>query len=419
VEQPKSKDPQRELEIALSELEERVDRLRALYEQYFMGYEKIEPSVQRKDVDRRFTALRKQQIRNTASRFRFNVITQKFNTYAMYWTRVCRQIEEGTFKRHIAKANRRFGGPTTTTTKQREPESSIDVDLTDFDDDLDAVLAEANAAAEAYGRGSQDTVPPGTPSIPTPNPVTVLTPNTAFAAAEAQRSARHVALPPGARQPLLIRRTPAQATPPASEPRPAPPPPAALAHAVVNAGAKPAPTSVGRIATPGAAAPPASPPKQAPPSMNRVPSAATASPHRSPAAGAPPPQQQAGSVNRVPAAVPASANRVPVAAPAPAPKAPAASSAPSPNVGNRPPPPQAPASPLRIPTSPAPYRPVARPPGSANRIPVTRTPGTPIVPVGRPPSTGKIPSSEGSEPTPPSRRPPPPLPSQSTKKTER
>ncbi|MDF2697306.1 MAG: hypothetical protein K0S65_5689, partial [Labilithrix sp.] len=79
MEQPKSKDPQKELEIALAELEERVDRLRASYEQYFMGYEKIEPGVQRKDVDRRFTLLRKQQIRNTALRFRFNVVTQKFN----------------------------------------------------------------------------------------------------------------------------------------------------------------------------------------------------------------------------------------------------------------------------------------------------------------------------------------------------
>ena len=84
MEQPKSKDAQKELEIALSELEERVDRLRALYEQYFMGYEKIEPSVQRKDVERRFVALRKQQMRNTAMRFRFNVVTQKYNTYAMY-----------------------------------------------------------------------------------------------------------------------------------------------------------------------------------------------------------------------------------------------------------------------------------------------------------------------------------------------
>ena len=170
MEQPKQpKDAQKEIELQLSELEDRVDRLRALYEQYFMGYEKLEPSVPRKDVDRRFMLLRKIQLRNTAVRFRFNVITQKFNTYAMYWTRVCRQIEEGTFKRHIQKAKRRFGDEAEAKKpKLREEEgSSIDVDLGDFEDeepDLDAILREADAAAVAYGNAASDTLPPAAPS---------------------------------------------------------------------------------------------------------------------------------------------------------------------------------------------------------------------------------------------------------------
>ena len=70
-----------ELDNALEELENRLDRLRALYEQYFLGIEKIEPSVQRKDVDRRFWMLRREQIRNTARRFRLQTITQRYNTF--------------------------------------------------------------------------------------------------------------------------------------------------------------------------------------------------------------------------------------------------------------------------------------------------------------------------------------------------
>lgn len=172
MEQPKqkqTKDAHKEIDVQLSELEERVDRLRALYEQYFMGYEKLEPSVPRKDVDRRFMLLRKTQLRNTAVRFRFNVITQKFNTYAMYWTRVCRQIEEGTFKRHIQKAKRRFGDDATPRKPgvREEEESSIDVELGDFEDgdyDLDSILREADAAADAYGNAASDTLPPAPPS---------------------------------------------------------------------------------------------------------------------------------------------------------------------------------------------------------------------------------------------------------------
>ena len=49
----------KEIELELEELETRIDRLRALYEQYFMGIERLEPQVPRKDVDRRFQELRK------------------------------------------------------------------------------------------------------------------------------------------------------------------------------------------------------------------------------------------------------------------------------------------------------------------------------------------------------------------------
>ena len=55
-----------EVDNQLEELEIRVERLRALYEQYFLGIEKIEPAVPRKDVDRRIWVLRRTQIRNTA-----------------------------------------------------------------------------------------------------------------------------------------------------------------------------------------------------------------------------------------------------------------------------------------------------------------------------------------------------------------
>ncbi len=92
----------------LEELELKVDRLRALYDQYFMGIEKIEPLVQRKDVDRRIYQMRREQIRNTALRFKFNMIVQRFTTFATYWQRVARQIEEGTYRRDLMRARAAF-----------------------------------------------------------------------------------------------------------------------------------------------------------------------------------------------------------------------------------------------------------------------------------------------------------------------
>ena len=98
-----------EIEKFVSDLEIAVDRLRSLYEQYFMGIEKIEPMVPRKDVERRVYVLRKEQIRNTAQRFRFQMLLQRYNTYQTHWQRICREIENGTYKRHLIKARQRFG----------------------------------------------------------------------------------------------------------------------------------------------------------------------------------------------------------------------------------------------------------------------------------------------------------------------
>ena len=100
---------QGEIETLVGDLETRIDRLRALYDQYFMGIEKLEPNVPRKDIDRRIFILRKVQIRNTGIRFRFQMILQRYNTYQTYWQRICRKIDDGTYKRHMLRAEARFG----------------------------------------------------------------------------------------------------------------------------------------------------------------------------------------------------------------------------------------------------------------------------------------------------------------------
>jgi hypothetical protein len=99
------------LELQIGELDVAIDRLRSLYDQYFMGIERIEPAVPRKDVERKIHVLRKEQIRNTALRFRFQMILQRYNTFQSHWQRICREIENGTYKRHVYRADRRRSAP--------------------------------------------------------------------------------------------------------------------------------------------------------------------------------------------------------------------------------------------------------------------------------------------------------------------
>ena len=116
---------QSEIEKAVGDLETRVDRLRSLYDQYFMGIERIPPGVSHKDVERRIQLMRKEQIRNTGLRFRFQMLVQRYNTYQSYWIRITRQIEEGTYKRDLVRAKKRVEAPAST--RVSEAPTSIDV----------------------------------------------------------------------------------------------------------------------------------------------------------------------------------------------------------------------------------------------------------------------------------------------------
>lgn len=129
-----------ELATAVDELDSRLERLRVLMEQYFQGIEKIPPFIVQKDVDRRIWVLRREKIRNTGTRFRFQQIIQRYNTFNSYWTRILREIENGTYKRDVLRAKKRFG---TAGRKEAardgtsEPPQSVDLDMdVDLEDDL-------------------------------------------------------------------------------------------------------------------------------------------------------------------------------------------------------------------------------------------------------------------------------------------
>jgi hypothetical protein len=284
----------RDIEKEIGELEERVDRLRALYEQYFLGFEKLEPAVPRKDVDRRFMILRKENIRNTALRYRFNVVNQKYNTYAMHWTRICRQIEEGTFKRHVKKAQERFGDTSTAAAARRrareEVDKDFDVDI-DFEDldatNMDDVLAEADRAASKYERAPIDTLPPGSGPASRPTPPPGSAPRQS-PSSPIDRVARPVALPAGKSGPKLIRKivkgpdsAPDSAPTPAPQTAPTPPPqpaPAARPHASPSGsirGPMPSAPQIRPMNAPGPQSERRLPVPAAPPSDRRMPAAAT------------------------------------------------------------------------------------------------------------------------------------------------
>lgn len=83
-----------------------LETLRGRFEQYFQGSERIPPDQQRKDLFRRIHHLEHQTLNNTSAKFRLQNLSQKFRSYNEYWSRTLRQIEDGTYSRHVAKAKK-------------------------------------------------------------------------------------------------------------------------------------------------------------------------------------------------------------------------------------------------------------------------------------------------------------------------
>jgi hypothetical protein len=94
------------IEELLDHCDTTLDRVKVLYEQFFLGIQKQPPTHLHTDVERKLRELQQLQIRNTALRYRFATIQQKFGSYNSYWRRTLRQIENGTYHRNLAKIGR-------------------------------------------------------------------------------------------------------------------------------------------------------------------------------------------------------------------------------------------------------------------------------------------------------------------------
>ena len=94
------------IEARLGEMEKKMDRLRSMYESYFMGMERVPPNTPRRDMNRMMLEMQQVVIGNSALRFRFQSLSQKWVLQITYWNRTMREIEAGTFRRDLARTQR-------------------------------------------------------------------------------------------------------------------------------------------------------------------------------------------------------------------------------------------------------------------------------------------------------------------------
>ena len=92
----------------LDEMERKIERLRALYESFFLGVDRRPPQVPRQELNRLMLGMQQVSIRNAALRFRFQSLSQRWTLLTTYWNRTLREMESGTYRRDLQKAYRRI-----------------------------------------------------------------------------------------------------------------------------------------------------------------------------------------------------------------------------------------------------------------------------------------------------------------------
>lgn len=105
------------VEEELLHLDLSLKQLKLDYEQYFLGNRPREPRPLREQLDKEVQRQLATPIRNTALRFRFNSTNARFQALKRQWDNTLRQIECGTYERHVFRANLRDRPPTPTPTQ--------------------------------------------------------------------------------------------------------------------------------------------------------------------------------------------------------------------------------------------------------------------------------------------------------------
>ena len=96
----------RHMDMRLFDLQNEMERVRGLYDQYFAGVLKHEPRKEHDGLLKIVKSIRPGDVKTTASRFKFQSLQQRYTSYSTHWQKFLKQMEEGTFRRDLAYLRR-------------------------------------------------------------------------------------------------------------------------------------------------------------------------------------------------------------------------------------------------------------------------------------------------------------------------
>jgi hypothetical protein len=140
----------------LQVLDAKMKGLRLDYEQYFLGSRPRPPSQLRGEVQKMIAFYANVPIQNTALRFKFNNLRARFFSFRRHWDEVLRKIEEGTYERHVFKADLHERERSQRRGKGAKPKATVAEPREDARDELFEAYV---SAREQCGQGAKGLTP--------------------------------------------------------------------------------------------------------------------------------------------------------------------------------------------------------------------------------------------------------------------
>lgn len=91
-----------EVEDKLSSLEQSLESLKVRYEKYFAGVDRIQPLDEHNRYSKKIRTFNSSQLVSTGQKFRFVNLKARYGQLNTLWTKICQQIETGTYIREKA-----------------------------------------------------------------------------------------------------------------------------------------------------------------------------------------------------------------------------------------------------------------------------------------------------------------------------
>lgn len=83
----------------ITQLSLELDNLRSTYDLYFSDQLRREPSKEHAEWKRKFNALQSSDTKSTGQKFRLKNLQSRYIQLSTLWSKICKQIEEGTYRR--------------------------------------------------------------------------------------------------------------------------------------------------------------------------------------------------------------------------------------------------------------------------------------------------------------------------------